>query len=101
MPATNTDTLTMQLARRFNMHLVDIELMFAKFWSTADFLSDNHHLNQEAQPASAEHISQPGAQQKRLQAEAGWAQTLSSSWKIAQGSHARSEGPGLQRKGQG
>ena len=30
------------------MHLVDIELMFAKFWTTADILSDNHHLNQEA-----------------------------------------------------
>ena len=30
------------------MYLVDIELMFAKFWTTADFLSDNHHLNREA-----------------------------------------------------
>ena len=30
------------------MYLVDIELMFAKFWTTADYLSDNHHLNQEA-----------------------------------------------------
>lgn len=40
--------MTLQLARRFNMHLVDIELMFAKFWTTDDFLSDNHHLNQEA-----------------------------------------------------
>lgn len=37
-----------QLARRYDMFLVDIELMFAKFWSVEDFLSDNHHLNQEA-----------------------------------------------------
>ena len=39
---------TSQLARRFGMYLVDIELMFAKFWTTDDYLSDNHHLNQEA-----------------------------------------------------
>lgn len=38
----------MQLARRFDMYLVDIELMFAKFWVVTDYLSDNHHLNQEA-----------------------------------------------------
>ena len=37
-----------QLARRYDIFLVDIELMFAKFWSVEDFLSDNHHLNQEA-----------------------------------------------------
>ena len=34
-----------QLARRHNMFLVDIELMFQKFWSSHEFLSDNHHLN--------------------------------------------------------
>ena len=48
MPAAENGILTLQLARRFKMYLVDIELMFAKFWTTADYLSDNHHLNQEA-----------------------------------------------------
>lgn len=48
MPANENCILTLQLARRFNMYVVDIELMFAKFWTTADYLSDNHHLNQEA-----------------------------------------------------
>ena len=39
---------SLQLARRHGIFLVDIELMFAKFWVTEHFLSDNHHLNQEA-----------------------------------------------------
>lgn len=38
----------MQLARKFDMFLVDIELMFQKFWSTSEFLVDNHHLNMDA-----------------------------------------------------
>ncbi|CAL8462826.1 g2360 [Coccomyxa elongata] len=37
-----------ELARKFDMFLVDIELMFQKFWSTSDFLVDNHHLNRDA-----------------------------------------------------
>ena len=30
------------------MFLVDVEMMFQKFWSTKEFLSDNHHLNSDA-----------------------------------------------------
>ena len=37
-----------QLARKHNMFLVDVEMMFQKFWSTKEFLSDNHHLNADA-----------------------------------------------------
>ena len=37
-----------QLARKHNMLLVDVEMMFQKFWSTKEFLSDNHHLNADA-----------------------------------------------------
>ncbi|KAK9907706.1 hypothetical protein WJX75_008525 [Coccomyxa subellipsoidea] len=37
-----------QLARKHDLFLVDIELMFQKFWSPLEFLSDNHHLNREA-----------------------------------------------------
>ncbi|BDA50920.1 hypothetical protein COCOBI_17-1390 [Coccomyxa sp. Obi] len=37
-----------ELARKFDMFLVDIELMFQKFWSTSEFLVDNHHLNRDA-----------------------------------------------------
>jgi len=37
-----------QLARQFDLFLVDIELMFQKFWSPLEFLSDNHHLNRDA-----------------------------------------------------
>lgn len=44
----DTSDFPVQLARRFDMYLVDIELMFAKFWVVTDYLSDNHHLNQEA-----------------------------------------------------
>ena len=40
--------LPAQLARRHNMFLVDIELMFQKFWASHEFLSDNHHLNADA-----------------------------------------------------
>ncbi len=40
--------LISQLARKFDMFLVDIELIFQKFWSTHEFLSDNHHLNRDA-----------------------------------------------------
>lgn len=40
--------LAVQLARKFDMFLVDIELMFQKFWSPLEFLSDNHHLNRDA-----------------------------------------------------
>jgi hypothetical protein len=39
---------TVQLARRHKMFLVDIELMFQKFWPSNEFLSDNHHLNADA-----------------------------------------------------
>lgn len=40
--------LLLQLARKHDLFLVDIELMFQKFWSPLEFLSDNHHLNREA-----------------------------------------------------
>jgi hypothetical protein len=37
-----------QLARRHGMFLVDVELMFQKFWPAEEMLSDNHHLNMDA-----------------------------------------------------
>ena len=49
--------VTLQLAWRFNMYLVNIELMFAKFWTVTDYLSDKHHLNQEANLQVLKYIS--------------------------------------------
>lgn len=36
------------LACKFDLFLVDVELMFQKIWSTSKFLVDKHHLNRDA-----------------------------------------------------
>ena len=90
----------LQLAWRFNMYMVDIELMSAKYWNVADYLLDNHHLNQEANLQVLNVYLNLMRNRDASKQETGWACVAAKSWQVPQSSHARAAERGS-HKGQG